>query len=190
MTGVRSPDTPHPDTIPPACLWTLSSFAAWLDHQPCKEDLWPWSTQNDICWGLGNHGESDKFRAKSLVVVGGKITRKYLQLSTNVSREMHQVQDIWPPKWDLRVRDELATVSCPRTHESPSSGATSVYLQLETCVISSNVAESTCPNLSYCSVSGIILYTLYWCMGRLQQADHQGICLIYNPHCSSSVYPN
>lgn len=76
VTGVWSPDTLHPDTIPPACLWTLSSFAAWLDHQPCKEDLWPWSTQNDICWGLGNHGESDEFRAKSLVVVC--LTRKRL----------------------------------------------------------------------------------------------------------------
>lgn len=32
----------------PVCLLLLSSFTSWLDHQPCKEDLWPWSTQNGI----------------------------------------------------------------------------------------------------------------------------------------------
>lgn len=37
----------------PVCLLLLSSFTSWLDHQPCKEDLWPWSTQNGICWALG-----------------------------------------------------------------------------------------------------------------------------------------
>ncbi len=37
----------------PVCLLPLSSFTSWLDHQPCKEDLWPWSTQNGICWALG-----------------------------------------------------------------------------------------------------------------------------------------
>lgn len=100
VTGVRSPDTPHPDTIPPACLWTLSSFAAWLDHQPCKEDLWPWSTQNDICWGLGNHGERESSGLSLWWCGGVNITRKYLQISTHVSSETHRVWVIWPPKYE------------------------------------------------------------------------------------------
>lgn len=42
----------------PVCLLLLSSFTSWLDHQPCKEDLWPWSTQNGICWALGTRWEA------------------------------------------------------------------------------------------------------------------------------------
>lgn len=54
ITGHPSPPT---GKCPPACLsailsvclWLLSSFAALLDHQPRKEDFWPWRPQNDTC---------------------------------------------------------------------------------------------------------------------------------------------
>lgn len=57
ITGHPPPPTGKcPPACLSACLWLLSSFAALLDHQPCKEDFWPWRPQNDTCWGPETHG--------------------------------------------------------------------------------------------------------------------------------------